>query len=165
MHIINLTVILMSTKGDNLLLKILCIDYGDRFIGFAESDVSGLFAVAAGSARCKSMREAIDVSAKKARDTGADTILIGLPYNMDGTEGERASKTRAFGAVLERVAEMKVIYQDERLSTERADERLALSGVKPQNRKRYVDAVSAELILQDYLDEQNDTKRKKKNKT
>ena len=110
-------------------MKILGIDYGDRYIGFAECDPDEIIAYPLGTAKVKSMREAIDAAAEIAARDGAELIVVGLPLLPDGTEGARASKTRAFGGVLSRVAGLSVEYSDERLTTLQAEEYLAQGGV------------------------------------
>ena len=69
---------------------------------------------------------------------------------MDDREGERVEKTRAFGDMLARRTGLEVIYQDERLTTVEADEILAESGIRRENRKQYIDQIAAVLILQQY---------------
>ena len=99
------------------------------------------------------MRQAVDRVAQAA--AGFDLIVVGLPRNMDGTEGARASKTRAFGRVLERVTGIPVIYQDERLTSIEAESVLIEGGVRRADRKSgLIDKLSAQLILQAYLDSQ-----------
>ena len=101
--------------------------------------------------RVKSMREAVDAAADIASRDGAEKIVIGLPLLPDGTEGERASKTRAFGRVLAKVTGLPVDYSDERLTTVQAEEYLAEGGVKKRDMKRYTDKLSAQIILSDYM--------------
>ena len=84
-----------------------------------------------------------------------DIIVVGLPLNMDGTEGERAKNARAFAAMLERRTGLKVILHDERLTTVEADEILADNGVAKADRKKTLDQVAAVLILEDYLNGRN----------
>ena len=80
-----------------------------------------------------------------------DLILSGLPLNMDGTEGFQAQKVRAFCEQLEK-AGLRVIFQDERLSTVSAEDSLIEGGVSRAGRKQVVDKVAASVILQDWLD-------------
>ena len=77
---------------------------------------------------------------------------LGLPKNMDNTEGERVEKTKAFGEMLERRTGLPVHYWDERLTTVAAEQILMESGVRRENRKAVIDKVAAGLILQGYLD-------------
>lgn len=132
-------------------MKILGIDYGDRYIGFAECDPDEIIAYPLETAKVKSMREAIDAAAEIAARDGAELIVVGLPLLPDGTEGSRASKTRAFGGVLSRVAGLPVEYSDERLTTLQAEEYLAQGGVGKRDMKKYTDKLSAQIILTDYI--------------
>lgn len=132
-------------------MKILGIDYGDRYIGFAECDENEIIAYPLEAVKIKSMREGIDVSAKIAERDKIGRIVIGLPLMPDGTEGERASKTRAFGRVLAKVTGINVEYYDERLSTAQAEEYLAMGGVAKRDMKKYTDKLSAQIILSDYI--------------
>lgn len=132
-------------------MKILGIDYGDRYIGFAECDENEIIAYPLEAVKIKSMREGIDVSAKIAERDKIGRIVIGLPLMPDGTEGERASKTRAFGRVLAKVTGINVEYYDERLSTVQAEEYLAMGGVAKRDMKKYTDKLSAQIILSDYI--------------
>ena len=78
--------------------------------------------------------------------------MLGLPKNMNNTEGERAEKTRAFGEILERRTGLPVIFWDERLSTAFARRTLEEGGVSKDRMKQYVDRIAAVYILQGYLD-------------
>lgn len=138
-------------------MKYLGVDYGDKRVGIAASD-SGVLAQAVTVLHPKSMREAIDRTAEWAAVRGADVIVVGLPLNMDGTEGDRADKTRAFGRVLEKVAGVPVEYFDERLTSVQADEIMIERGYRRERRKEIIDKVAAELILQAYLDNNNRSK-------
>lgn len=136
----------------NNAVKYLGVDYGDKRVGLAASD-SGVIAGGLFTFEHKSMRDAIDRVAAEAAARGADVIVIGLPLNMDGTEGERAGKTKAFGRVLERVSNVRVEYFDERLTSITAESVLIEGGVRRSQRKNgLIDKLSAQLILQSYLD-------------
>jgi putative Holliday junction resolvase len=77
---------------------------------------------------------------------------MGLPKNMNNTEGERVEKTKAFGEMLERRTGLPVVYWDERLTTVAAEQVLMESGVRRENRKAVIDKIAACFILQGYLD-------------
>lgn len=136
----------------NVTVRILCVDYGDARTGLAISDELEIIASPLETYKMKSMRCAVDYVAKVAAGEGARLIVVGLPLNMDGSEGERASKTRAFGRVLERVSGIEVRYQDERLTSVEAEDILKQGGVRRERRKELVDSMAARLILQSYLD-------------
>ena len=85
-----------------------------------------------------------------------DTIVIGLPVNMDGTEGDRVVITRQFAEELKPyVGERKIVFQDERLTTVQAERMLIQGGVRREKRKKVIDKVAATIILQSYLDKIN----------
>ena len=133
-------------------MKILSVDYGDARTGLSVSDELGLIATPLPTFATKSMRHAIDYVTDVAKENGAELIVVGLPLNMDGSEGERAFKTKAFGRVLERVSGLKVVYQDERLTSVEAEAILREGNVRFEERKKLVDSLAARLILESYLD-------------
>jgi putative Holliday junction resolvase len=86
-----------------------------------------------------------------AIDKKAELIVVGLPKNMDGSEGDRAEKCREFAKLIEEVSGIKTVMCDERLTTVSAHRALSAVDVRGQKRKDVVDAVSAVMILEDYL--------------
>ena len=132
-------------------MKILGIDYGDRFIGFAECDDMEIIAYPLTTVKVKSMKEAVSVTENIAERDGVELIVIGLPLMTDGSEGERASKTRAFGRVVGKVTGLPVEYLDERYTTLQAEEYLQMGGVKKRDMKNFTDKLSAQIILNDYM--------------
>ncbi len=133
-------------------MKIMAVDYGDSRIGLAVSDKLNIIASPVGTIRSVGMRGDVDALAAKAKELEAEAIIIGLPLNMDGSEGERAEKTRKLGAVLEKVSGIKVDFMDERLSTVSAEKVLDEAEMRWDKRKKVVDTISAQIILQTYLD-------------
>ena len=133
-------------------MKILGVDYGDKRIGLAISDALGIVAGPIGTYEAQGMRKDIDYVAALAKEKGAQLIVLGLPINMDGSHGERAEKTKAFGRNLEKVSGLSVVYKDERLSTVSAEKSLIESNVRREKRKGVIDTVAAQIILQSYLD-------------
>lgn len=79
-------------------------------------------------------------------------IVLGLPLNMDDSAGERAERTLAFQDRLQRRTGLKVVMQDERLTTVKADEMMDEMGIVSGDRKKYVDMLAASVILQDYME-------------
>jgi putative Holliday junction resolvase len=140
-------------------LRILAIDYGDARIGLALSDESETLASPLSTYASVSMRKDIDHIAALAKEKNAGRIVLGLPVNMDGSEGERAQKTRSFGTVLARVSGLEVVYKDERLTTVSAERTLIECNVRREKRKQVIDTLSAQIILQSYLDAQQRAKR------
>ena len=136
-------------------MRILGLDFGSKTVGVAVSD--GLLLTAQGVETIERKDE------NKLRKTCArieeliaeyeiTEIVLGLPKNMNNTEGERVEKTKAFGEMLERRTGLPVHYWDERLTTVAAAQILIESGVRRENRKAVIDKVAAGLILQGYLD-------------
>ena len=82
----------------------------------------------------------------------ADAFVLGLPKNMDGTEGDRAIITREFGYKLGEASGLPIFYQDERLTTVSAERMLIDADVRREKRKKVIDKVAATIILQSYLD-------------
>jgi putative Holliday junction resolvase len=93
----------------------------------------------------------LDAIAAIAREEATARVVLGLPRNMDGSEGPQAGAARAFGERLASIG-LEVVYVDERLSSWAAAEELAASGMRPDARSGEVDSAAARLILQDYLD-------------
>ncbi len=135
-------------------MRILAIDYGDARIGLALSDESETLASPLGTYKSQSMRKDIDAIAALAKEKDAGLIVLGLPINMDGSYGERANKTESFGKVLEKVSGLKVVYKDERLTTVSAEKTLIECNMRREKRKQVIDTLSAQIILQSYLDAQ-----------
>ena len=133
-------------------MRILGIDYGDARIGTSVCDEMETMALPLKTVKSESMRKNIDAMAKLAREESVGLIVVGLPLNMDGSEGERASKTRSFGKVLSKVTGLEVEYVDERLTSVEAEEIMDTVGVKKGKHKVIIDTIAAQIILQTYLD-------------
>ena len=140
----------MSTEGKTEI--ILGVDYGDVRTGLAVSDRRGLLAAGAGCVRCESFKGAVAAVAEAAKRCRAERIVVGNPINMNGTEGPRSEKCRAFAAALEELTGLPVELFDERLTTVSAHKFLSETNVRGKKRKAAVDELSATIILQDYLD-------------
>ncbi len=135
-------------------MRLLCLDVGDKRTGLASGDTetgiaSPLKAIEIPLARGEALADAVVIA---GRDQGAEGFVLGLPLNMDGTEGPQAAKVRTFGALLDETTRLPIAYHDERLSSERADEAMARSGLTHKQKKARRDALAAAAILQDYLD-------------
>ena len=90
--------------------------------------------------------------AEAVREAKAELVVVGLPKNMDGTEGESARNARAFAATLTELTGVETVMQDERGTTITAHNFLNDTNTRGKKRKNAVDAVAATIILQDYLD-------------
>lgn len=132
-------------------MVILSVDYGDARTGIAVCDRMQMLAspvtVINQSYEPKVIAQ-IDGLAKKH---GAERIVVGLPKNMDGSEGERAQKCKAFAERLNEETGIETVMWDERLTTVSAHRALNVTNVTGKKRKDIVDAVSAVMILEDYL--------------
>ena len=139
--------------------RYLGVDYGDVRTGLAVSDPSGLLASGVGQIKPGGMRRTAEAVCEEARRLSVSRIVVGLPKNMDGSEGFRAEAVRAFVAILEELTALPVILFDERLSTCEAHRYLQSTGVSTKKRKGVVDTLSAQIILQDYLDRERNAHR------
>lgn len=129
------------------------VDYGDRRTGIALSDIRGILAspltVIKESYQPKLAKEIVSL----AVDNDVKTVVIGLPRNMDGSYGYRCDECKSLGEAISNInAELNVCFEDERLTTVMAHNVLSENNVRGKKRKDTVDAVSAVMILQSYLD-------------
>ena len=133
-------------------MRYLAIDLGDKRTGLAAGDdVTGLVSPVA-VIEIRRGDALIDALLKEIDAQGSDAIVIGLPLNMDGTEGEAAKAARQFGEALEARSGKPVHYQDERLTSYAADQQMAQSGRTHKQKKELRDALAAAEILRDFLD-------------
>ncbi len=128
------------------------LDVGDVRIGIAVSDMLGMIANARESYTRKGLEKDLRYFTDLAKAENADAFVLGLPKNMDGTEGERVEETREFGDKLHEFSGLPVVYMDERLSTVAAERMLIQADVRRDKRKKVIDKVAACIILQNYLD-------------
>ena len=140
--------------------KYLGVDYGDKRTGIAECDPSGLIATGICTVSEGGMRKTAIRVAKEAIDRCCKLIVIGLPKNMDGTEGERAEVIRTFAAMLPEYTDIPYDFYDERMTTMVAYRFLGETGTYGKKRKDAVDTLSAQIILQGYIDRERATGRK-----
>ncbi|HET9318021.1 MAG TPA: Holliday junction resolvase RuvX [Vicinamibacteria bacterium] len=135
-------------------MRVLGLDVGDRRIGVALSDETGVLASPLSTLQRVGPRKDLKAIVALVREHGAGAVVVGLPYNLDGTIGPQAEKVRAFAEALEPAVKVPVRFWDERLTSVEAEEILAEREVPWQRRKGLVDQVAAVLILQGYLDAQ-----------
>ena len=132
-------------------MVILSVDYGDVRTGLAVCDKNELLASPVGVITEKNTTALVEKISAVAADKNAAQIVVGLPKNMDGTEGFRAEACRAFAARLSEACGLEVLLRDERLTTVSAHGYLNTVNTRGKKRKETVDAVSAVIILEDYL--------------
>lgn len=132
-------------------MVIVSVDYGDVRTGIAACDKLGMLAspvcVIAEKDREKLISKICEIAAEKK----AERFCVGMPRNMDGTYGFRADACKEFGEALEKKSGIPVVFRDERLTTVSAHGILSANDVRGKKRKDIVDAVSAVLILEEYL--------------
>ena len=132
-------------------MRIMAVDYGDRRIGIAVSDALGVLCGDAFTMEEWNMERAAQRIAEEVRARGVGTLVLGLPKNMDGSEGERAALSRDFAALLEWETGLAPVLWDERRSSIEAHAILHANGKKMKAHRKTVDAVAASLMLEGYL--------------
>lgn len=133
-------------------MRILGIDYGDNKIGIAVSDPFGWTAQGLETIRYQKIETAIKRINEIISQYSVEKIVVGMPKNMNGTEGFRAEKTYAFIEKVKQIFDKEIIQWDERLSTVAAENILISGDMRRDKRKNVIDTVAAGLILQGYLD-------------
>jgi len=133
--------------------RIIALDIGTKRIGIAVSDALYLGATPLETIQRNDDKKALLKIEEYCKSYNTDIILIGVPYNMDGTLGFQAKNCLNFIKPLEK--NYKIIYQDERLSSERAENILREKGKKYTKNKSLVDKTAACVILQEYLETNN----------
>ena len=133
-------------------MSILCIDYGSKTLGIAVSDDLGMMGHGIGKIRRRT--KALDFAELRRHIDryGVDTILLGLPCNMDGSIGPAAQNVLGFAEELKAEFGLPVETWDERLSTFEAEDRLIGADMRSKKRRKVIDTVAAAIILQGYLD-------------
>ncbi|MBR5120519.1 MAG: Holliday junction resolvase RuvX [Clostridia bacterium] len=139
---------LKATKG-----RILGVDFGDTRTGLAVSDASRFLASGIGYVSPGGIQKTADKVAEVAREQKVSAIVVGLPKNMDGSEGFRAERCREFAGLLrEQLEDIPVAMIDERMTTMSASRYLNETNTRGQKRKGVIDTLSAQIILQNALD-------------
>lgn len=132
--------------------RIMGIDYGDRRTGIAVSDPLGMLAGGIGTIKAEGDRSLIAQIMKLTEEYEIEKFVLGNPVNMNGTEGPRSEKAKAFAEKLKKESGLEVILFDERCTTMQAHEIMNLTDTRGKKRKDNVDTLSAQIILQNYLD-------------
>lgn len=134
------------------------LDYGSKTIGVAISDELGLTAQPVETIERNGenkLRKSLARISEIVKEKNIQKIVVGLPVNMSGKCGERVTRTLEFVEKLKLRVEIPIVMQDERLTTVEANEILSESGVKWEERKRYIDQIAASIILKEYMEGQN----------
>jgi putative Holliday junction resolvase len=132
-------------------MPIAALDLGRRRIGIAVSDAAAMGAHPLGIVERRALKQDLDVIATMLRDRGVSTIVVGLPLNMDGTEGPAAISARKFTERLAEALHVTVELFDERLTSFEARERLADMPARKGARKTGLDALAAVVILEGWM--------------
>jgi putative holliday junction resolvase len=132
--------------------RLAAIDLGTKTIGLAVSDAGWTLATPLHVIRRTKFTADAQMLARDLSASGVSALLVGLPLNMDESEGPRAQSTRAFMRNFDRLHPVPFAFFDERLSTVAADEALQDAGVRRSDRSRLIDAAAAAIILQGGLD-------------
>jgi putative Holliday junction resolvase len=129
---------------------LLGLDHGKRRIGVAVADTETGMAFARTAIQRRNLDHDLALVRELCTSEGVEQVVIGLPLNMDGREGPQAAETRAFGERLTAIG-LDVVFEDERLSSWEAAQRLADAGRRPSRASGELDSAAARLILQQYL--------------
>ena len=132
-------------------MRILGIDYGDARIGVAVSDILGWTAQGVGTIKNRGFLKISQDIQKILNEYNPEKIVLGLPKNMDGSEGFRAEATYEFAENLKTIYQGEIVFWDERLTTVGASRFLNETNTRGKDRKNVIDTVSACLILEGYL--------------
>ena len=141
-------------------MKAIALDVGDKTIGVAVSDPLMLTAQGITTIERVGIRKDADKVIKMIREYGCDTVVIGLPLNLDGSDSVQTQKVRDFRTMLENkmkstaVKGVKCVFQDERFTTKIAESVLIEADVSRKKRKDVINKQAAVIILQSYLDRQ-----------
>ncbi len=132
-------------------MRIMAIDYGDQRIGLAVSDERAILVGDAWTMKEWNMERAVKRIGKLVTERNIGKLVLGLPKNMDGTEGPRAAISREFAELLRQETGREVVLWDERRSSIEAHAILHANGRKEKDHRKNVDAVAASLMLEGYL--------------
>ena len=136
-------------------MRIMAIDYGDRWIGLAVSDERAILVGDAWTMNEWKPERAVKRIAEEAAARNVGRLVLGLPKNMDGTEGPRAALSRELAEQLRETTGLEVVLWDERRSSIEAHAILHANGRKEKDHRKTVDAVAASLMLEGYLRSQS----------
>ena len=133
-------------------MRILALDVGEKRIGVALSDPTGLLATPLTTIERKGQDSDIDAALRLATEHEVGEIVVGLPLSMSGRRGPQAGRVDAFVRALAERTDIPLKSVDERLSSVQAERMLRESGVEPSKNKARIDSAAAAIILQSYLD-------------
>lgn len=135
-------------------MRIMALDFGARTVGVAVTDPLGLTVQGVETVRREhedKLRQTLARISTLIGEFGVGEIVVGLPLNMDGSEGERTAKSRDFAQKVSARTGLPVHMHDERLTSVEAEDRMREAGVSAARRREIIDMVAAQIILEDYL--------------
>ncbi len=132
--------------------RIIGLDLGTKRIGVAISDESQTISFAEETINVTSIKASLNYIVALVERYGADKVIIGLPLNMNGTKGPQAEKALDFADRLQRRVKAGVLTFDERLTTSQGEQILIAADMSREKRKKHIDKLAAQIILQAYLD-------------
>jgi putative holliday junction resolvase len=133
-------------------MRAMGLDVGTRTVGIALSDALGITAQGLTTLRRSNLKADLAEVRRLAAEHEVNRLVVGLPLNMDGSEGPGAQAVRAFGEAAARTTGLPLEYQDERLTTVAAERVLLEADVSRKKRRKVIDQLAAQLILQTWLD-------------
>jgi putative holliday junction resolvase len=133
-------------------MRILGIDYGRKRLGLSLSDEGKMLASPLTVRPRTSLAQDLSFLRKLVYDNKVGKIVIGMPFNMDGSEGQMSTEARRFASKLSEYCDIKVVFFDERMTTREAERVLVQADLSRKRRRHLRDGVAAVLILQGYLD-------------
>ncbi len=140
--------------NSNKYTRILSVDYGDVRTGLAVSDSLGMMANGIGTIKAEDPSELIEKIKEVIEKERVTAVIVGNPINMDGSRGERSQHACEFADMLREATELPVELYDERCTTMAAHQILNITDTRGKKRKNVIDTLSAQIILQNYLDSQ-----------
>jgi len=132
--------------------RILALDFGEKRIGVAVSDALNIIAQSVGTIERKGIKNDLKKIQELVREYDASRLIVGLPLNMNGTKGKSADSAIGFVDEIKKEIQVEVEMMDERLTTAQGERILLEADVSRKNRKKNLDKIAAQLILQNYLD-------------
>ncbi len=142
-------------------MRVIGLDYGSKTVGVAVSDPLEMGATAVEIIRREKenhLRRTIARIEELIKEYEAEAIVLGFPVNMNGTVGERAEMVLLFKEMLEKRVSIPIYLCDERLTTVEAEEIMDFNGVREKDRKKYVDMIAAQVILEDWMTDRKNGK-------
>lgn len=142
-------------------MKLMGLDLGTRRIGIAMADELQILAYSFQNYDCQNKEKDLNHILSLIEQYNIEGVVLGLPLNMDGTEAEMTHKVKMFAKRLKRKTSAKIIFEDERLTSIEAEQILDANHVNRKKQRKMLDAVSAQIILQKYLDKKEKLWKKK----